>query len=119
MTRNSPAIHSPAVIAKLFRSRSGGGLRYLLALFTVVSFVLLSATAATHFHATSLEEQACSLCPAVNHQLGDAPVIPVVTAVAMLLLFEVLTLTKLQLLPASPILLPPSCGPPKKPVGFC
>jgi hypothetical protein len=93
------------------------GLRYWLAIITAISFVLLVATAVTHDHAPS--EEVCSLCQAVSHHSGNTPAVPVVAAVNMLVLFEVLVPAKFQLLPTLPFLLPLICGPPAYHISIC
>lgn len=119
MTRHSLTLPNKVLIEKLFRSRSGMGLRYWLAIITAISFVLLVATAVTHDHASSATEEVCSLCQAVSHHSGNTPAVPVVAAVNMLVLFEVLVPAKFQLLPTLPFLLPLICGPPAYHISIC
>jgi hypothetical protein len=86
--------------------------RACVALVTAIAFALLVATAATHHHATALEDQGCSLCSVVGHKLSGTPSAQAIERIAVLLPYRILTLGVIETPPASPLHLPPSCGPP-------
>ncbi|WP_394779579.1 hypothetical protein [Undibacterium sp.] len=96
----------------MLRMHAGRGWRAWVAVLTIISFVLLVSTAATHHHTSSLEDQGCSLCTAVAHKLsGDMPVLKLAQTVT----FLAYRLPPLQLISVTytcPLLFPPSCGPP-------
>ncbi|MFZ6864638.1 hypothetical protein ACO0K7_18600 [Undibacterium sp. Ji67W] len=83
-----------------------------VALLTALSFALLISTAATHHHANSIEDQACSLCSAISDKLDH--VTPVGQALHTVQLFAYTLQVSNAYLPdfSAPSLLPPSCGPP-------
>ncbi|MFZ6689822.1 hypothetical protein ACO0K0_18965 [Undibacterium sp. SXout11W] len=83
-----------------------------VALLTALSFALLISTAATHHHANSIEDQACSLCSAISDKLDH--VTPTTQVPLTLQLFAYTLQAGDAYLSdfAAPSLLPPSCGPP-------
>jgi hypothetical protein len=83
-----------------------------VALFAVLSFVLVVSTAATHHHASALSADDCALCTAVADKIADSPGAP--APVQFFLLQSYLLFAPAAHVAAyvSPTLLPPSCGPP-------
>ena len=106
------ANQSRSVALALLRSVALRGWKTGVALLTALSFVLLISTAATHHHASSVEDQGCSLCSAVSdkfdHVTPSATTLVTVDFVAYALFANDHHTAEFS--PST--LLPPSCGPP-------
>jgi hypothetical protein len=93
-------------------AQAGRGWRAWIAVITALTFVLLVTTAATHHHATSLEDQGCSLCAAVVHKLtGSEPALKLAQTVVFLA-YCLPPLETVSVAYLTPLLFPPSRGPP-------
>lgn len=88
------------------------GWRGWVAAITAITFVLLISAAATHNHATSLEDQACSICHVAAQKLISTDTALVVDQILVFLAYRLPTLASISIVTVSPLLLPPSCGPP-------
>ncbi|MBV8666893.1 MAG: hypothetical protein JO269_10465 [Burkholderiaceae bacterium] len=98
--------------ASVPRARAAAPWRVWTALLTAITFAVLVATAATHHHASVVEDQDCAVCGVVTHKLADPPPVvllrPVLILVSYLPYLAVVPLVRFS----SPLLLPPACGPP-------
>jgi hypothetical protein len=88
------------------------GWRTWTAVLTAITFALLVSTAVSHRHATSLEDQACSICSVAAHKLTSADPAPVLAQILIFIAYHLPTLVSISVNAVSPLLLPPSCGPP-------
>lgn len=88
------------------------GWRGWVAAITAITFVLLVSAAATHDHTTSLEEQACSICHVAAQKLINTDTALPIAQILVFLAYHLPTLGSLSVVTVSPLLLPPSCGPP-------
>lgn len=86
--------------------------RIWTALITTLAFVMLLATAATHHHATAIDDQDCAVCGVVTHKVSDPPLVTLPEQVVVVLAYSPYLVAKPTAVQASPIQLPPSCGPP-------
>jgi hypothetical protein len=86
--------------------------RIWTALITTLAFVMLLATAATHHHATAIDDQDCAVCGVVTHKISDPPLVSLPELVVVVLAYSPYLLAKPTVVQASPVQLPPSCGPP-------
>jgi hypothetical protein len=93
-------------------ARLRGGWRWCVALFTALTFVLVVATSGSHVHESARAAHDCALCSAVVDALADIPPAPVVVHDLTLASYHIVTVAPLEVAYASPLLLPPSCGPP-------
>ncbi len=107
-----PRLASTPHMWQSLHTRAGRGWRAWVAVLTVISFVLLISTAATHHHATSLEDQGCSLCTAAVHQLSGAEPALALAQTVVFLAYRLPSLQTVSVTYLTPLLLPPSCGPP-------
>jgi hypothetical protein len=101
-----------AIAAPLERATAVGRWRFWTALLTLFAFVTLVATAATHHHASAVEDQECAVCGVVAHKIGDVPLVKLPAATLVLLAFAPHLPMAQAIIPVSPRTLPPSCGPP-------
>ena len=101
-----------SLIMALMQSLVLRGWKAGLALFTALGFVLLMSTAATHHHANSVEDQACSLCSAVSNKLDHVTPSAQAPLKVQLFAYTLQTNHVYQSDFAAPPLLPPGCGPP-------
>ena len=94
------------------RARAVAPWRVWTALLTAITFVVLVSTAAMHHHATAVDDQDCPVCSVVTHKAaGPLPaVLP--TPVVIFLSYTPFLPSKPGVAHASPVPLPPSCGPP-------
>jgi hypothetical protein len=108
-------IPTPQLVKRPHRSRSLAGARWRMttAFLTALTFAMLLVTAASHHHATSLEDRDCSVCSTAVHQVPGAPATPVIGQVVSALLYKIDVATSHNAAYASSSLLPPSCGPPQ------
>jgi hypothetical protein len=105
--RNSQLANAP-----VRRGRAVAPWRLWTALITTIAFVMLLATAATHHHATAIDDQDCAVCGVVTHKVSDPPLITLPQQVVVVVGYSPYLLTKPTILKATPVQLPPSCGPP-------
>ncbi|GGC60495.1 hypothetical protein GCM10011396_04240 [Undibacterium terreum] len=97
---------------QLLHARLGSGWRAWIAVITAISFVLMVSTAVTHHHATSLEDQGCSLCTAVAHKLTGAEPALQLAQTVIFLAYRLPSIEAVSVSYPTPLLFPPSCGPP-------
>ncbi|MES2072164.1 MAG: hypothetical protein V4488_17545 [Pseudomonadota bacterium] len=107
-----PMLATTPHLWQLLHACAGRGWRAWIAVITAITFVLLVSTAATHHHATSLEDQGCSLCSAVVHKLSGAEPAQMLVQAVVFLAYRLPSLETASVVYLSPLLLPPSCGPP-------
>jgi hypothetical protein len=105
--RHQQLTHAPS-----WRARDAAPWRIWTALITTLAFVMLLATAATHHHATAIDDQDCAVCSVVTHKVSDPPPVTLPALVVVVLAYSPYLLAKPTVVKASPIQLPPSCGPP-------
>ena len=108
-------IFSLQLVKRPHRSRSLAGARWrmMTAFLTALTFAMLLVTAASHHHATTLEDRDCSVCSTVVHQVSGTAAAPVIGQVVSALLYKIHIATSHHAAYASSSLLPPSCGPPQ------
>lgn len=106
--RQSHQGHSLALMRMAFARTWKAG----IAIFAALSFILLISTAATHHHANSIEDQACSLCSAVSDKLDLVTPAAVALVTIHVLVYTLYAKQVHQISFRQPSLLPPSCGPP-------
>jgi hypothetical protein len=94
------------------RSHVRAGWQLWLALFAVLSFVLLVSTAATHKHSSAASSAECVLCVAVADKLTDTPVAPVIVLLVAAVSYPLAIVAAFVAVFLAPSLLPPSRGPP-------
>jgi len=94
------------------RARTVAPWRFWTALLTAITFVVLVSTAAMHHHATAVEDQDCPVCSVVTHKVADLPPVSLPVLVVVLLSYAPFLLLRPGVTHASPVSLPPSCGPP-------
>ncbi|HXA47872.1 MAG TPA: hypothetical protein VNW52_09605 [Burkholderiaceae bacterium] len=94
------------------RARIVAPWRIWTALLTMITFVVLLSTAATHHHATVVDDQDCAICSVVTHKIADLSLTTLPALVLILLSYAPFLLAKPGTVHASLRLLPPSCGPP-------
>lgn len=109
---HQPRVAFATAMWQTVRLCAGRGWGTCVAVFTAISFVLLVSTAASHRHATSLEDQACSMCSVATHKLAGADLAPVLAQTRALLAYYLPMLAAIRIVAVSPLLLPPICGPP-------
>jgi len=88
-------------------------------LFTAISFALLITTAATHHHATAVDDQDCAVCSVVTHKISGTPLVALTHLVVILLSYAPFLFALPASAPVSFRLLPPSCGPPALAPAIC
>ncbi|MFZ6849912.1 hypothetical protein [Undibacterium sp. RuRC25W] len=108
--RQRPA--QPSHHLALMRSVFARSWKAGVALFAALSFILLISTAATHHHANSIEDQACSLCSAVSDKLDLVTPSALPLVMLHLLAYSLYANKVYDIAFSQPTLLPPSCGPP-------
>lgn len=107
-----PRLANAPQLWQYLHAHAGRGWRAWVAVITAITFVLLVSTAATHRHATSLEDQGCSLCAAVVHKLtGSEPALKLAQTVVFLA-YRLPSVQAIDIDYPAPLLFPPSCGPP-------
>ncbi|MDR3482007.1 MAG: hypothetical protein P4L91_14985 [Burkholderiaceae bacterium] len=94
------------------RARAGAPWRIWAALLTAISFVVLVSTSAMHHHATAVDDQDCPVCSVVTHKAAGPLPLALPTPVVVFLSYAPFLLSKPGVAHASPVSLPPSCGPP-------
>lgn len=85
----------------------------------MITFVVLVSTAATHHHATVVDDQDCAICSVVAHKVSGLPPVALPVLMVVLLSYAPFILFKQGVALASPVLLPPSCGPPASMPAIC
>jgi hypothetical protein len=93
--------------------------RVWTALLTALTFVVLVSTAAMHHHATTAEDQDCAVCSVITHKITDVPLVILPRLVVVLVSYAPFLLAAPAIAPASPLLLPPGCGPPDGSSAIC
>jgi cytochrome c-type biogenesis protein CcmH/NrfG len=88
------------------------GWQLWVALFAVLSFVLLVSTAATHKHTSTASSEQCVLCVAVADKLADTPAAPAIALFVAAASYPLAIVAAFVVAYAAPSLLPPSRGPP-------
>jgi hypothetical protein len=84
-----------------------------LALLMVLAFLALSITAARHLHASQETELHCAVCVAATNKIDSiAPVLDAAAPVYVLL-YVASAVARHEAPAASPLPLPPACGPPR------
>jgi hypothetical protein len=86
--------------------------RVWTALLAAITFIVLVSTAATHHHATTVDDQDCAICSVVTHKLADLPLVKLPKLVVILVSYAPFLRAAPSVAHASPLRLPPSCGPP-------
>jgi hypothetical protein len=94
------------------RSPARAGWQLWVALFAVLSFVLLVSTAATHKHTSTSSSAECVLCVAVADKLADTQVAPAIALFVAAASYPLVIVAAFVVAYAAPSLLPPSRGPP-------
>lgn len=84
----------------------------LILTITALAFAILVSIAASHLHITADEDRDCAVCAAFAGKV-EGPVAPIaVIAPAIAVFVARAWLPRSQIANRTPILLPPSCGPP-------
>lgn len=89
-----------------------GGWRLCVALVTALTFAFLITTSASHYHKTAQAAHDCVVCGAVVDKVTDVPAPLAHVHRIDLASYHILLVPTQTVVHASPILLPPSCGPP-------
>ena len=107
--------HDDAVMAMRMlqrRSRAGGPQR-IAAAIVLLAFALLASIAASHLHVGADQDELCSLCAAFGAGKLEPPSpAAAVPVVASLTYFVRGVESPSQVSRTTPVVLPPSCGPP-------
>jgi hypothetical protein len=109
----------PASAPPARRARAVAPWRIWTALLTAITFVVLVSTAAMHHHATAVEDQDCAVCSVVTHKVTNLPLVVLPKLVVVFLSYSPFLLPKPFITLASPVVLPPSCGPPAASSTIC
>ena len=80
--------------------------------FSILALLSLLLAANSHLHSTIQETQDCSICYVVSHQSGGDILLPALAAALFFLLTLLCNATFYTNVFATPVSLPPSCGPP-------
>jgi tetrahydromethanopterin S-methyltransferase subunit D len=107
---------SPTV---MLRSMLAGNWRALVALATAFAFVSILLTAATHHHASAVEDNACAVCSIAIHKIADTHLVALPNMVAVLIFYADFVLESRDVTHAISLYLPPSCGPPRTSSAIC
>lgn len=86
--------------------------RWYVALFTALSFFLVTAASASHLHKTAAANHDCAICCVILDKLADAPPPPSLVHAVTLQSYRIVAPPAFEVSYSSPELLPPSCGPP-------
>jgi alpha/beta superfamily hydrolase len=97
----------------MLRSFSFGSWRAVVALVTIFAFVSILLTATTHSHATSAEDQACSVCSVAIHKIADTHLVDLPNMVAVLFFYAEFVSESRAIAHVTTLYLPPACGPPR------
>jgi hypothetical protein len=93
--------------------------RVWTAILTAVTFVVLVSTAAMHHHTTAAEDQDCSICSVVTHKLADHPLVDLPKLTVIFISYAPFLPAMPGVAHVSPLLPPPSCGPPAPSLSVC
>jgi hypothetical protein len=101
------------------RARAVAPWRIWAALLTAITFMVLISTAAMHHHATAVDDQDCPICSVVTHKAAGSLPATLPAQVVVLLSYAPFLPSKPGVAHASPVSLPPSCGPPASISAIC
>lgn len=105
--------------AVMLRRLLFGNWRAWVALVTVLAFVSILAIAATHHHASTAEDQACTVCSVAVQKITDTPLVDLPEMVAVLFFYALFVAESRVIAHVISLYLPPSCGPPRRSPAIC
>ena len=91
----------------------------MVGLLTAITFVCLLITAATHHHATAIQDQECAVCSVALHKVANTHLVDLPKMVAVLFFYAIFLIEARVIAHVITLYLPPSCGPPRSSPAIC